>query len=525
MQRIRKISNDLRDAFLPKSGKPELRPRPSYRITQPIQTIDSKKTANRSLGYNDSTAVTTGSSREAWAERERRERDVRRQAMKPAHEQRINGSSVAFPSSSSHSKPRTKAQEKPVPVPLPSLNHKQAAAAGTSWDLNAGGSPPAMSPYRYALDPQTKPLPSPPGTLPARKPHKRPPYSPSRFFTASQSTPDVSRLPPETGIPTTRERTPASPDDTQGQSGTPSWPPEGPAAVKRQQRTPKSSIDSLYRSQTMKDLRTAAMTDGPRDVGHGHSRTASTPTTRDAQTLPRRREQQAPLAVRDPRLRPAPEASIPDDVSEPSVYSQSSYRTNGSSAVEPKKSLQVRELPTSRSVHVQSNLNVRRAASRKAQIVYPSYVTTPLPPLPVSASVPAPQPQVAALARRLGREPPAAPRVNPPPPTATTTKGEDESHDRSPSATKSRKQKQRIEIEYISMRQIAEMESEKVSQNLNRELAEWDRVNATTPNVVPAAPGPEPSKSYGGTRPLVVKKRPAFLGLGLPRTSHLQLPR
>ncbi|KAM5542602.1 hypothetical protein V8D89_003563 [Ganoderma adspersum] len=478
MQRFRKISNGFKEALLPKSREPELRPSPSHREAQPTQTTDSRKTANRSLGYNDSAAVTTGSLRETRTERERRERDKHRQAMKPAREQGPDANSVAFPSSSSRSKAPTKAQEKPVPVP--SLNHKQAAGQ----------------------DPRTKPLPPPPGTLPARKPHRRPPYSPSRHFAMSQSTPDVT-LPFQTRSPTTNGCTPASPDSAdlstphsiQSQSGVPLWPPEGPANVRRQKRTPKSSIDSLHRSQTMKDLCAPATT--PKDAGHGHSRTASAPTTGDAQTLPRRREQQVTQAAPKPYPKPEPKEPFSDDVSETSIYSQSSYRTTGSSAREPKTSLQVRELPTSRSVHVQQPGTVRRAASHKAQIVYPSYVTSPLPPLPVPAPVPGPAPQREAEAT------PSTPRFVSP----KGREGVSTNHPGSGSSMKG----QRMEVEYFTMRQKAQMEDEETSMDLRRELAEWDRdgVNA---EVVPA-----PASSSGATRPLVVKKRSEIFGV---RTSR-----
>ena len=469
-----------REALLPKSREPELRPSPSYRGAQHTQTPDSMKTANHSLRYNDSAAVTTGSLRETRTERERRERDTRRQAMKSAREQGPDANSVAFPSSSSRSKARTKAQEKPVPVP--SLNHKQAAGEGAYQDLTA------TSLYRHALDPRTKPLPPPPGTLPARKPHRRPPYSPSRHFAASHSTPDISLL-AQTGSPTTNSRTPVSPDradlstshSSQSQSGVPLWPPEGPANVKRQKRTPKNSLESLHRSQTMKELRAPATTNSPKDAGPGHSRTASAPTTGDGQTLPRRREQQATPVAPKPRPKPAPKAPFSDDVSEVSMYSQSSYRTTGSSAIEPKTSLQVRELPTSRSVRVHESSTVRRAASHKAQIVYPSYVLDPLPPLPVSA--PAPQ--------RQAETTPSTSRSVP-------QKRTEESDTNHPGSSENG---ERMEVEYFTMRQKAQMEDEETSMDLRRELDEWDK-DGFSANVVPA-----PAPSSGATRPLIVKKR------------------
>ncbi|KAI1784042.1 hypothetical protein LXA43DRAFT_1125692 [Ganoderma leucocontextum] len=437
MQRIRKLSNDLklftvsREALIPKSDKPEPRRRPSYRT----------------------------------------EHD-----------------SVAFPSSSSRPKTRTKSQEKPVPVP--SLNHKQTRSEGMYWDRDASGTSPVASPYRYALGPHAKgPLPSPSATVPVKKPHHRCPYSPSKYFTVSHSTSNVP-FPAETRTPATNDRNPASPADahmstSHSTHSIPAWPPEGPATVKRHQRTPKSSVDSLYRSQTdMKDFRAPATTASPRYPGH--SRTASAPHSRDAQTLPRPRGQQVTEAARDAYPDPEPKALFSDEVS--SISSRSSYRT-ASSTREPKTSLQVREFSTSRSVHVESG-SVRRAASHRAQIVYPSYVSTALPPVPTPPR---------HTSTRRGDQ--AAPRR-----TAPARQTDKFYTSRSTSRAS---QEQRIEVSYITMREVAQMEGKKTHKDLSRELARWDRVDA---NAVPA-PGP----SSGGTRPLVVKKRSAMFGAREPR--------
>ena len=314
----------------------------------------------------------------------------------------------------------------------------------------------------------------------------------------SQSTPHVP-FPTQPGTPTTNDRSPASPDDaemstshsTQSQQGTPSWPPEGPATVKRQKRTPKSSIDSLYRSQTdMKDFRAATTAASPRDVGHSHSRTASAPASGDADGPPHLREQQQQRTSTGPALK----ALFGD--ADSVISSRVSYQTT-SSAIDPKTSLQVRELSTSRSVNVQPAKGIRRAASHKAQIVYPSYVTGALPPLPDQAPVPQPQiPKPISTRDRTPRRDQTAPQSN-------ATKGRDESYYTMPHARA--KQDQQIEVSYITLREIAQMEEKKTSEDFAREFAQLDKVDRDA--------APASSLSHGGTRPLAVKKRPAMSGV------------
>ncbi|TBU29013.1 hypothetical protein BD311DRAFT_788063 [Dichomitus squalens] len=468
MQRIRKLSIDLKEALVPKTDKTQPHRRPSYRGGQPVQIGDIRKTANHSLASLDRDAMASGDLRETRAAVEQWRQDSFKEATRLDREQRAHANSVALPSSSSRSKPRTKAEEKPVPVP--SIDPRTDWCHSEHWLPGNHSDGEVCTPYGIspAVLPANRPL--PPAPVPVKKLRRRCPPAPSRHFVLTHSTPAVpSRA--KTGSSSINNREPALQVDaevstshsTQSQGGEPSWPPNGPATIKRQQRARGSSFDSLSRSQSdRRGVRTTATTSDA-----VHARSSSEPQMGHGADTPSRRGQR----MTDTVLKTLPDPKTATGKAHPST----SLHNPASSSARLKAALPVQELSTARSVHVEST-GLGRAKSHKATVVHPS--PEPAPPLP------SPRPPT-----DIWRDAPRPSR---------STGAEKKTYGHRDALSKRHKEP---EVYYITMRQVAEKENKRTQKKLTDELAKW----APIPEVVPEA-----SFATNGTRPLAVKKRSAM---------------
>ena len=444
---------------MPKTDKPQPRHKSSHRSGQPAQVADVSRTANRSIASTDGEVMVPKDSRdtratiEQWRQDSSRKIEISRlDRRKPAQ-----ANSLVFPSSA-HSMLRAKARERPVPVPA--LDPKAAESQSKPWlpDNHSGRS--LSTPYGISpkVEPSNRPL--PPAEDPVKRSRRRCPPAPSRHYVLTHSTPAVSSRAPATQV----DAEVSTSKSTQSQRDEPSWPPDGPATVKRQQHTPKSSIDSLYRSQS--DRRTPQATRPA-----AHARTSSEPQMGADPSLQSPQGKSVADTVRKTSRDVRPSPSDAESSRSPHNPTSTSARL--------KAALPVQELSTARSVRVDAN-GLARAKSYKATVVYPSPDPAP-PPLPP-------------------KRPPTdiwqdAPRPLAKSPTEHKTHG----HRESPSR---RRKEKEPEVYVITMRQVAEKENRRTQKTLDDEFAKWGPV----PNVAPEA-----GNVGSRTRPLVVRKRSAML--------------